>query len=82
MRRLVAVNDRGLRVGEDHPQAKLTDHEIEIIRHLHLDGWGYGAIALKFEVSKSQVRNIVKGRKRGQTAMGVRVVYLTPKIGG
>jgi predicted DNA-binding protein (UPF0251 family) len=76
MKRVVAVNDRGLRVGEDHPQAKLTDHEIEIIRRLHLDGWGYGAIAVKFEVSKSQVRNIVKGRKRGQTATGHRRVHL------
>ena len=74
--RYVAVNDRGLRIGEDHPQAKVSDTDVRLIQALHREGMGYGAIAEKFELSKSQVRNIVKGRKRGQTATGHRRVHL------
>ena len=29
MQKTVAVNERGLRIGEDHPNAKLTDAEVE-----------------------------------------------------
>lgn len=32
--RRVAVNDRGRVVGEDHWRAKLTDHEVELIKQL------------------------------------------------
>ena len=32
MRQLVKINANGLRVGEDHPLAKLTDHEVELLR--------------------------------------------------
>jgi len=74
--RYVAVNDRGLRIGEDHPQAKVSDTDVRLIQALHRDGMGYGSIAEKFELSKSQVRNIVKGIKRGQTATGHRRVHL------
>lgn len=74
--RYVAVNARGLRIGEDHPQAKVSDTDVRLIQALHREGMGYGAIAEKFELSKSQVRNIVKGRKRGQTATGHRRVHL------
>jgi hypothetical protein len=31
---LVGVNERGRRVGQDHPQARFSDHEIELIRDL------------------------------------------------
>lgn len=74
--RYVAVNDHGLVIGQDHHRAKLTDHEVRVVRALHLDGLGYAAIAAKMEISKSQVRNIVKGIKRGQTATGHRRVHL------
>lgn len=35
MQKTVAVNEAGLRIGEDHPNAKLTDGEVERIRSLH-----------------------------------------------
>lgn len=68
MSRRVAVNERGYRIGEDHPSAKLTDHEVEIVFQLREEGLSYGAIARKLEVSKSLIRDITKGRKRAQTA--------------
>ena len=68
--RYVGVNDRGYAVGEAHHQAKLSDADIETILWLREQGLGYGAIAKKFDdgvsVSKSHVRRICLGMKRGQ----------------
>ena len=72
----VAVNEIGRRIGHDHHNAKLTNGEVEMILGLREEGWTYLAIAKKFEVSKSQVRNIVLGRKRSQFAVAFRVVHL------
>ena len=91
--RRVAVNDRGAVVGQDHWRAKLTDHDVELIRQLLAErgrlvrtlqeagttsgridrrlqavGLSYAAIALKFEVSKSYVRDIANERVRAQTS--------------
>lgn len=62
----VAVNEAGYRIGEDHPAAKLTNHEVELILELREQCMSYGDIARKFDISKSQVRNICKGLKRCQ----------------
>lgn len=71
----VAVNERGRRIGESHPRAKLTDHEVDLIRELHEgekgpDGkvtrLGYKRIAAKFEISKRAVRDIISCRRRAQ----------------
>lgn len=53
-------------LGQDHYMASLTTHEVELIRELYADGDGlsYREIALKFEISKWSVRDIVKGRRR------------------
>lgn len=32
--RIVAVNERGARIGEGHPKATLTDHEVDLLREL------------------------------------------------
>ncbi len=66
--RTVAVNDIGRRVGDSHHNAKLTDTDVELLLALHGEGWGYRRLAAKFEVSKSLVRYIVKGRWRSQVA--------------
>lgn len=70
MRRTVAVNERGLRIGEDHQCAKLTNAEVELMLELREAGWSYRRLAVAFEVSKSHARYIVKGRWRSQCAMG------------
>lgn len=67
MEKLIGVNENGLRVGETHHRAKLSDHDIDLIRELHEEGLGYRRIAEKFEVSWLTVRDIVKCRRRGQT---------------
>lgn len=51
--------------GETHPAAKLSDHEVELIRRLHeVDGWGYRRLVAKFEISKTQVRRICHYQQR------------------
>lgn len=72
----VAVNEIGRRVGESHHNAKLTNGEVALLFALHEEGWGYRKLAAKFEVSKSLVRYIIKGRWRCQTPANYRVVHV------
>jgi len=53
------------RRGEAHPQAKLSDSEVNLVRTLYQQtDLGYKSIARKFEVSPECVRDIVRGRRR------------------
>lgn len=66
---MVGVSEKGARVGETHPRAKLSDADVDLIRDLHEAGLSYRQIVLKFDedhlkVSKSTVRDIVKCRRR------------------
>lgn len=74
--RMLAVNDRGLRIGESHPRAVLTDHEVGLLLELRAEGMSLSWLAEKFEVSKSQVGRIVRGDQRGQLAVGFRTCAL------
>lgn len=64
--RLVGVNERGIRVGQDHQRAKLTDREVELILKLHEQGLSYLTIATKFDVHKSTIAKICRGERRAQ----------------
>ena len=74
MQKTVAVNEAGLRIGEDHPKARYTDHEIGQVLRLRDDGLGYKRIAKVMDMPKGTVRNICKGFCRCQTVMGHRRV--------
>jgi hypothetical protein len=63
---LVRVNERGIRIGESHPRAKLSDADVEILRQDRDRGLSLGALALKWGLSKSGVKAICDGRSRGQ----------------
>lgn len=76
MRKRIGINERGLRVGEDHQNAKLTDAEVEMIRELHNEGLSYKTLAVKFDVSKSLIRYIVQYKRRGQVATEWRTVHI------
>ena len=66
----VAVNDRGLRIGQDHPNSKLTDLEVEaLLRDRGPDEaplMSYAQLAKKYGISKSGARYIISGDRRGQ----------------
>lgn len=76
MRKQIGINERGLRVGEDHQNAKLTDAEVDMIRELHSEGLSYKTLAMKFDVSKSLIRYIVQFKRRGQVATSWRSVHI------
>lgn len=81
MKKTIAINDRGLRVGEDHQNAKLTNYEVDLLLQLRDDGWSYLRLAEKFDISKSQARNICKGRSRCQSADRWKSVHI-PDLSG
>lgn len=68
--RLVPVNDARRRIGEQHPRAVLTDHEVELVHALHEGGMALSEVARKMEVSKGCVWKIVHGYRRGQVPAG------------
>ena len=66
----VATNDRGYRVGQDHPNAKLTDVEVAaLIRDRgpeEAPTMSLSQLAKRYGLSKSGVKGIVDGNRRGQ----------------
>jgi hypothetical protein len=70
--RMVAVNERGLPIGESHPRAVLSDHDVGLLLELRAEGFSYGWLAAKFEVSKSCVAKVCRGEHRAQIAVGFR----------
>lgn len=76
MKRVVGVSECGVRVGQDHPKAVLTDAEVEQMLALRAEGWSYGRLAEKFEVSKNTVASICQGRRRVVIACAFRVVCM------
>ena len=69
MAKLIGVNEQGRRVGEDHQNSVLTDHEVELLLDLHENhGFGYRRLARKFDLSRAAVRDICKYRHRAQGA--------------
>lgn len=74
MSNLIGVDERGVRVGETHHRAKLSDADIDLIRDLAEAGLSYRQIAEKFDdggpvPSKSTIRDVVKCRRRYQVAI-------------
>lgn len=71
MRKVIAVNDKGYAIGEDHRNAKLTNEQIDRIRDLHEDhGLKYSQLAEMYGVSKSMIAGICQYRRRAQTPFG------------
>lgn len=76
--RVVKVNERGRRIGEDHQRAVLTDHDVDLMIAIReAEGWGWRRLAKAFGVSKSQARRICLGLRRAHVCAGHRVVPLT-----
>ncbi len=76
MQRTITVNEAGLRIGEDHPGAKLTNAEVEAIRQLHESGLSYAALAEKFDVSKWTIGRICRYERRNQIPYRTKTVHL------
>lgn len=68
MKKFVALNEKRRRIGQDHPNAKLTDHEVDLIRDLREQGMKYTTLAEKFEVSKSTIAMVCRYQRRAHWA--------------
>ena len=67
--RRVAVDERGNRIGETHPRAKLTDAMVRMILVLHEQHHiGYDRLAVQFEVSKTTIQRICTYQQRVSVA--------------
>ena len=65
----------GHRVGETHHRAKLTDHEVELIRCLREGGMKNVELARKFECTRENISVIVNYKSRIGVGMGVNKVF-------
>lgn len=73
-RRVRLINSDGRIIGQDHPRATLSDHDVDLIRELHEEhGVTSTMLARKFDVSAFWVRQIVSYRARVQVPSGSRV---------
>lgn len=70
MKRRVQVNEIGYRVGESHPNAKLTDDQVEQLildrGPDHSPHMSLQQLANKWGMSKSGVKGIIDGNRRCQ----------------
>lgn len=67
-KRKFGYSDRGRRVGETHYSAKLSDHEVNLIREMYEEGdITIYRLAKIFEIAKSHCWDIVHYRKRIST---------------
>lgn len=64
----VPVNERGMPIGQNHWNARLTDDQVEEIRDLHeLQNLSYGQLAKQFDTSKEAIAKICRYERRAQT---------------
>ena len=67
MGRLVAVNESGLRVGESHPRARLSDAQVDEMRTLHEEkGRSYAWIAMRMKIPVATAKKICRYERRNQ----------------
>lgn len=69
-RTMLTVNERGQVIGESHPGAVLTDHEVDLMLELRAEGYSFAWLATKFEVSRSCAALICWGKRRAQIPAG------------
>lgn len=78
MKTWVRVNEDGRRIGESHPQAVLSDVEVEALLAERDAGATLSELARRWGLSKSGVKGIVDGRRRGQ--VGPRVMRRPARV--
>lgn len=65
----------GWRCGESHHRAKVSDHDVELMRELHEEGMKVSEIARKFDCARSTVSDIVHYRHRVSSQHGENYVF-------
>lgn len=72
-RRRFLYGENGKRIGESHHNAKLSDHEVDLLRELAAEGYSRKWLAEKFEIPEVTVTSIVTCRTRAVTIHRVEI---------
>lgn len=80
-KRLVAIGESNRRIGEDHPKAKLSNKQVDEVFAMRDRGLSYGRIAMRFNVSKACIRDILIYRTRAQYAIRYKTVEVKDNEG-
>lgn len=72
----IAVNERGLRIGEDHQLARYLNSEIELLLSLRDEGKSYGEIVKIMGMPKSTVASVCNGKRRCQIAVAFKKIVM------
>ena len=64
--KLIAYNERGWRIGEDHPRAKYTDHEVSQVLYFRSLGMTYREISARLEIPWTTIRAMCSGAIRSE----------------
>lgn len=68
VRRVIALNAAGMRIGETHHNATISDATVDQIRDLREDeGWTYARLAEHFGIGYSTIAKICTYERRAQT---------------
>lgn len=60
----IGLSDCNVRVGESSPNAKYTNHEIELCLNMRIDGISLKEISRKMEIPVRTLRDIFSGKRR------------------
>lgn len=77
MRICVAVNDQGRRIGEDHPNAKYLNDDVERARVFRSEGYTLREISRMLDMPVRTIRGYLDGSRRSQSVAGFR--WVKPK---
>ena len=67
-RKIVALNASGMRIGETHHNATISDGVVDRIRELREDhGWMYSELSEHFGINYSTIAKICTYERRAQT---------------
>lgn len=79
MRICVAVNDQGRRIGEDHPNAKYLNDDVERARVFRSEGYTLREISRMLDMPIRTIRGYLDGSRRSQSVAGFR--WVKPSAG-
>lgn len=72
---VVAINEKGRRIGDSHQRARISNHDVDLMRELREEhGLSYKELAEKFDVSESLVKQICNYRIRSQTPVRWKII--------
>lgn len=76
--KIISVNEQGFRIGEDHPNSKLTNHEVDLVRCLHDEfSMSYKTLAEKFEISEGAVAKICRYERRAHAPARFKRIHVS-----